>query len=54
MKLRVTEVEFDLPAGITPPDVIGKVFDVDDESELADKISDETGWCLTSLLSEPA
>ena len=29
--------------------VIGEVFDVDDEDELADVISEQTGWCVKSL-----
>ena len=29
--------------------VIGKVYEVDDESEIADAISDETGWLVSAL-----
>ena len=29
--------------------VIGKVYEVEDEDEIADVISDETGWCVLSL-----
>jgi len=29
--------------------VLGEVFEVDNEDELADLISDQTGWCVKSL-----
>ncbi len=29
--------------------VVGNVYEVEDEDELADVISDETGWCVRSL-----
>lgn len=28
---------------------IGKVYEVDDEDDLADAISDATGWCVESV-----
>jgi hypothetical protein len=59
MLLKLTDIEFDFEdsSGELPYDeqvavaksVIGEVFDVDDEDELADVISDETGWCVKSL-----
>ena len=59
MLLKLTDIEFDFEdsSGELPYDeqvavaksVIGEVFDVDDEDELADVISDETGWCVRSL-----
>ena len=60
MKLKLTGVDFDL----TTDDVgyntdnlqgrlrnayVGKVFDVDDEDDLADVISDQSGWCVNWL-----
>jgi hypothetical protein len=60
MKLKLTKIDFDL----TTDDVgenddtlqhrlrnayVGKVFEVDDEDELADAISDSCGWCVNSL-----
>jgi hypothetical protein len=59
MLLQLTDIEFDFvdSEGELPYDeqvavsksVIGEVFEVDDEDELADVISDETGWCVRSL-----
>jgi hypothetical protein len=59
MLLQLTDIEFDFvdSEGELPYDeqvavsnsVIGEVFDVDDEDELADVITDETGWCIKSL-----
>jgi hypothetical protein len=59
MLLQLTDIEFDFvdSSGELPYDeqvavsksVIGEVFEVDDEDELADVISDETGWCIKSL-----
>jgi hypothetical protein len=59
MLLQLTDIEFDFvdSSGELPYDeqvavsksVIGEVFEVDSEDELADVISDETGWCIKSL-----
>jgi hypothetical protein len=59
MLLKLTDIEFDFydGSGEFPYDeqvavsksVIGKVFDVENEDELADAVSDETGWCIKSL-----
>ena len=59
MLLKLTDIEFDFEdsSGELPYDeqvavsksVIGEVFEVDDEDELADVISDQTGWCVNSL-----
>lgn len=59
MLLKLTDIEFDFEdsSGELPYDeqvavaksVIGEVFEVDDEDELADLISDQTGWCVKSL-----
>lgn len=59
MLLKLTDIEFDFTDGSDelPYDeqvavfssVIGEVFDVENEDELADVISDQTGWCVKSL-----
>jgi hypothetical protein len=59
MLLQLTDIEFDfvddeeeLPYDeqvAVSKSVIGEVFEVDSEDELADVISDETGWCIKSL-----
>ena len=59
MLLKLTDIEFDFEdsSGELPYDeqvavsksVIGEVFDVDDEDELADIICEQTGWCVNSL-----
>ena len=59
MLLKLTDIEFDFEdsSGELPYDeqvavsksVIGEVFDVNDEDELADIISEQTGWCVNSL-----
>ena len=59
MLLQLTDIEFDFEdsSGELPYDeqvsvaksVIGEVFEVENEDELADLISDETGWCVKSL-----
>ena len=59
MLLKLTDIEFDFgdSSGELPYDeqvavaksVIGEVFEVDTEDELADLISDQTGWCVNSL-----
>ncbi len=59
MLFQVTDIEFDFEdsSGELPYDeqvavaksVIGEVFEVESEDELADLISDETGWCVKSL-----
>ena len=55
MKLIVTEVQFDIDDGFIPltkyeednilEQAIG-IWEVDDEDELVDKISDTLGWCI--------
>lgn len=60
MLLKLIDIEFDftdeegdeLPYDeqvAVSKSVIGEVFDVESEDELADAISDETGWCVNSL-----
>ena len=58
MKLLVTQVEFDFDDGYIPltkyeedniiEQAIG-IWEVDDEDELVDKISDKSGWCIKSI-----
>ena len=58
MKLLVTEVEFDFHDGFIPltkyeedniiEQAIG-IWEVDDEDELVDKISDTLGWCIKKI-----
>jgi len=59
MLLKLTDIEFDFYDGedelpydeqvAVARSVIGEVFEVDNEDELADLISDQTGWCVNSL-----
>ena len=60
MLLKLTDIEFDFEdedGDVLPYDeqvavaksIIGEVYDVTDEDELADVISDDTGWCVKSL-----
>ena len=58
MKLLVTQVEFDFDDGFIQltkyeedniiEQAIG-IWEVDDEDELVDKISDTLGWCIKSI-----
>ena len=58
MKLLVTEVEFDFDDGFISltkyeednilEQAIG-IWEVDNEDELVDKISDTLGWCIKSI-----
>ncbi len=60
MLLKLTDIEFDfvdsdgdeLPYDeqvAVAKSVIGEVFNVNSVDELADAVSDETGWCVKSL-----
>ena len=62
MKLLVTEIEFDYDDGnnmesypisydeqVANRDTAIGIWEVDDEDELVDKISDVTGWCIRSI-----
>ena len=59
MKLLVTQIEFDFEDGYDElfskddqqnviQDAIG-IWEVDNEDELVDKISDTLGWCIKSI-----
>ena len=61
MKLLVTQIEFDfnndMPEiyGVSEEDAIAitndnlGIWEVDDEDELVDKITDNSGWCIKSI-----
>ena len=62
MKLLVTQIEFDLDDGndddsykltfdeeIALQDTALGIWEVDDEDELVDKITDNSGWCIKSI-----
>lgn len=62
MKLKLTGIDFDLTTDDVGDNVdiemlhgrlrngyVGKVFTVSDEDELADVISDKSGWCVNWL-----
>ena len=60
MLFKVTDIEFDFEdedGDVLPYDeqvavskyVLEQVWDVTDEEELADVVSDDTGWCIKSF-----
>jgi hypothetical protein len=61
MKLQITDIEFDLSddcgeyidtemlQGQLQNVYIGQFWNVDDEDELVDLISDKSGWCVNSI-----
>tara|TARA_B100000945_G_scaffold147379_1_gene118042 strand:- start:54 stop:281 length:228 start_codon:yes stop_codon:yes gene_type:complete len=61
MKLLVTQIEFDFNTdmpeiyGVSKEDAIAitndnlGIWEVDNEDELVDKISDNSGWCIKSI-----
>lgn len=60
MLLKLTEIEFDFTDDFEDEldvesqeevyeDVMNRVWEVDDEEELADVISDDVGWCIKTL-----
>ncbi len=61
MKVQITGIEYDFQMDneddVLPVtyqieltnETIGKVYEIDDEDDLADVISDETGWCIQTL-----
>ena len=61
MKLLVTQIEFDFNTdmpeiyGVSEEDAIAitndnlGIWEVDNEDELVDKISDNSGWCIKSI-----
>ncbi len=66
MKLLVTQIEFDLDDGngddsykltfdeeIALQDTALGIWEVDNEDELVDKITDTVGWCIKSIDYQP-
>jgi len=61
MKFQVTEIEFDFTDDLDDEaldvesqeeiyeDVFGTVWEVNDEEDLVDTITDSTGWCIKSI-----
>lgn len=59
MLYKITDIEFDFEdsEGVYPYDeqvavvqsVLDDVWEVENEEDLADVISDDTGWCIKSL-----
>lgn len=60
MLFKVTDIEFDFEdedGDVLPYDeqvavskyVLEQVWEVEDEEELADVVSDDTGWCIKSF-----
>ena len=50
MKFKITQIKFDDCLDLEIKDkVMNKIWEVEDEEELADTISDETGWCVLSI-----
>lgn len=59
MIYQITAIEFDfedsegvLPEELQTPiieDVIGEIWEADDEEDLVDEITCATGWCIKSL-----
>ena len=61
MKLQITEIEFDLTDDLNLDSdtehlqerlqnvYVGQFWNVDDDLELVDLISDKSGWCVNSI-----
>lgn len=56
MLLKLTDIEFDFDDDFpydeqvaVAKSLIGEVFEVENENQLADAIADEVGWCVNSL-----
>ena len=56
MKAIITEVDFDLDGAedsdlesVLRGQVIGSLVEYDSEAEIADLITDDTGWCVRSV-----
>ena len=61
MRFQVTEIEFDFDDDIEEDykghlisETLEHIWEVDDEEELVDEISDITNWCIKSLNYVPA
>ena len=58
MKFQITYVEFDFDGedemtaydqDITTAEVIGTIWDADDEDDLVEEVTTATGWCIKSI-----
>lgn len=61
MNFRINQIEFDFTDDLSEEaldlesqneiydEVLNTIWEVDDEEELVDKISDKTGWCVLSI-----
>ena len=58
MKFQITYVEFDFDVedemtaydqDITTAEVIGTIWDADDEDDLVEEVTTATGWCIKSI-----
>ena len=58
MKFQITYVEFDFDGedemtaydqDITTAEVIGTIWDADDEDDLVEQVTTATGWCIKSI-----
>ena len=53
MKLKINQIQFDFTDDCLDPgiqnEVLNTIWEVENEEDLADAISDETGWCVLSI-----
>jgi hypothetical protein len=63
MLFQITEIEFDfedddydeawegdpIPQQEIIDEVLGQIWEVDDEEDLVDEITDSTGWCINKI-----
>ena len=56
MKFEITDIEFDFDDEMTVDDrqevfdeVVGNIWEADDEDDLTDEITTATGWCIKSI-----
>ena len=58
MKFQITQIEFDFDdedemtaydQDITTAEVIGTIWDADNEDDLVEEVKTATGWCIKSL-----
>ena len=56
MKFEITDIEFDFDDEMTVDDrqevfdeVVGNIWEADDEDDLTDEITTATGWCINSI-----
>ena len=56
MQFQVTQIDFDFDDDMTVDDkqevfdeVVGNIWEADDEDDLTDEITTVTGWCIKSI-----